>query len=75
MEVIGNGKEIVKEECYVDVKRTALLEADLHDFVLVLGKTKTKRFCFDRSKYHCKSKKERFALVLLKTKTKSCWSD
>ena len=44
-----------------------LPKPDLHDFVLVLSKQK--RFCFDRSKYYCKTKKS-FVLVLPKTKTK-----
>ena len=44
--------------------------SDLHNFVLVLAKQKPKSFfCFDRSKYHCKTKKS-FVLILLKTKTK-----
>ena len=33
--------------------------ADLRDFVLVLGKSKTNFFCcFDRLRYHCKTKKK-----------------
>ena len=38
-------------------------------FCFGFAKTKSKTVCFDRSKYHCKSKKS-FVLVLPKTKTK-----